>query len=276
MNHPSRPICATVSILAAACFLTAGSCALKSPANSFRVLPATPAYLLRSPDAEQVPFPEILRMYNGFEPGHDWMDLRPQMELRIENAYYRAGMSRRGLDGYLGTEIARYKVRSGEGLQLLSIQSMKDRPAEQPPIQQLIGTFGEHYKFYRFYYEIFFHGSGNVRGSVLIGANTRNEMNRLSNDLLTNPESVCGERSRNCTVFPEACSVSIEMEIIVNGKARNVIWGSLLSEVVGSHHLVELSRIYNGRLLPVKIDAGDVEALRLPLLPGDHARTRGD
>jgi hypothetical protein len=36
------------------------------------------------------------------------MELRPQMELRIENAYYRKGMPKRGLDGFLGTEIARY------------------------------------------------------------------------------------------------------------------------------------------------------------------------
>jgi hypothetical protein len=240
-------------------------------------LPAKPAYLLRSPDASETPFPEILKSYNGFEPGRAWIDLHPEMELRIENAYYRAGTSRRGLDGFLGTEIARYKVQPGGGLQLLSVQSMKARPVEQPPVEQLIRPFTLRFQSYRFYYEILFRKSGDARlearGSVLIGADTKNHINRLADDLLTDPDSVCGGHSRNCTVFPEACSVSIEMEIVVNGTPQNVIWGSLLSSVVDHPHHVELSRIYNGKLLPVKLDAHDADALRLPLLPGDHIRS---
>jgi hypothetical protein len=56
-----------------------------------------------------MPFPDVLRVYNGFEPGRAWMELRPGMELRIENAYYQPGMPRSGLNGFLGTEIAQYK-----------------------------------------------------------------------------------------------------------------------------------------------------------------------
>jgi len=193
------------------------------------------------------------------------------MELRIENAYYRPGMSRRGLDGFVGTEIARYKVRSG-GLQLLSVQPMKDRPTEQLPVEQLIHPFQVRHQSYRFYYEILFKKSGDTRGSVLIGAETKNDVNRITTDLLSDPDSVCGARSPNCTVFPEACSVSIEMEIVVNGRPQNVIWGGLLSNVVGHPHHLELFRIYNGRLFPVRLDTHDLEALRLPLLPGDHIK----
>jgi hypothetical protein len=227
---------------------------------------------LRSPDAQNTPFPDILRTYNGFEPGHDWIDLLPGMELRIENAYYRTGMPRRGLDGFLGTEVARYKVRLRGGLQLLSVQPMADRPSEQPPVQQLIRPSERNYQSYRFYYEILFRKSGESRGSVLLGANTKEELNRIGTELLSDPDSVCGEPSRDCTVFPEACSVSIEMEIFVNGAPRNVIWGSLLSDVVEQPRRLALSRSYHGRILPVKLNVDDPNVLRLPLLPGDHVK----
>lgn len=106
------------------------SCATRSGPD-FRILPATPNYLLRNPDSEQTPFPEILRVYNGFEPGGAWLELRPYMELRIENAYYEPGASKGGLTGFLGTEVAQYKMRLHVGLQLLSVRSMQHRPDEQ-------------------------------------------------------------------------------------------------------------------------------------------------
>ena len=80
--------------------------------SEFRVVPATPNYVLQYPDSHQATFADILRIYNGFEPGRAWMDLRPDMELRIEDAYYEPGASRRGLTGFLGTEVAQYKVGS--------------------------------------------------------------------------------------------------------------------------------------------------------------------
>jgi hypothetical protein len=196
------------------------------------------------------------------------------MELRIENAYYRPGMSRRGLDGYLGTEVARYQVRPGGGLQLTAVQSMNDRPREQLPVEQLIRPCGEHDRRYRFYYEILFRKSGETRGSVLISASTENEIDRLAEELLRDPEAVCGETSRSCTVFPEACSVSIEMEVVVNGKPRDVIWGSVLKNVGECRRGLALLRNYDGRLLPVKLDEKDGEAVRLPLLPGDRVTCR--
>lgn len=264
MNSTAR-ICVAMG----ACMLGCSSCARRL--SAFRVVPATPSYLLRSPDSRQTPFPEILRSYNGFEPGRDWVDLRPGMELQIENAYYRPGMPKHGLNGFLGTEKALYKVRP-RGLQRLSVQSMKDRPSEQPPVQQLIRPFEMHDRWYRFYYEIFFRRTGDTKGSVLVGAKQKKELDRLADHLLKDPDSVCSAQSRNCSVFPEACSVSIEMEIVVNGVPRSVTWGSTLASVIGQSRHIDLSRMYKRRLMPVKIDPQDANSLRLPLLPGDHVK----
>jgi hypothetical protein len=145
----------------------------------FVVVPQSPNCLLRTPDSNEIPFPDLLRTYNGFEPGRRWMDLRPLMELRIENAYYQPGMPKHGLAGFLGTELAQYQV-SAHGLRLLSVQTMKDRPPNDLPVERLISPVQAGYPYHRFYYEVFFKGDTNSRGSVLLGANSVRELDRLS------------------------------------------------------------------------------------------------
>jgi len=260
------------TLLLALAMLSLSSCAARGPLGSFRVLPKSPEYLLRSPDRAETPFHDVLRHYNGFEPARNSVDLRPLMELRVENAYYKEGMPKRGLNGYLGTEVAQYRVEPKGGLRLLSVRSMKQRPQDQAPVQKLIRTAQRHHRYYRFYFEILFRRNGEVHGSVLLGAESREDLNRLAAQLTAEPDSVCGNKSVHCTVFPEACSVSLEMEIVVNGVPRSVIWGSLLKSVAVQSRHVDLSRLYDGRLSPVVIDSSDPKALDLPLLPGDRIR----
>ncbi|MGA7413598.1 MAG: hypothetical protein WBW33_24195 [Bryobacteraceae bacterium] len=233
------------------------------------MLPRTPYYVLQSPDRQETPLPDVLRDYNGFEPGGGWMDLRPQMDVEVENAYYQKGASRRGLKGFLGTEVARYEV-TPQGLRLLSVRPMEDRPAGDPAVQSLIAPDTESFRFYRLYFEIVFARKDNAHGSVLLAANSPEELERLSAQL-RNPETVCTEDSTRCTVFPEACSVSVEIKIVVNAKPQVIVWGRLLSSVVTDHPAhVEVKRLYRGRLTAVKLDPHDTNALRLPLLPGDQ------
>jgi hypothetical protein len=206
--------------------------------------------------------PEILLHHNGFASARGGMDLHPDMELRIENAYYRPGVPRGGSHGFLGTEIARYRVQTNGTLRLLSVQPLKNRPRGEPPVQQLIPRRQRRYHDHRFYREVFL-PSGHTRGSVLIGANTQEELH-------TDPHILCAKRSAHCTVFPEECTVSIEMEIFVNGAPRNVLWDSDVASVVDHPRRVEVLRLHNGRLIPIKLNPHDPRALQLPLLPGDR------
>jgi hypothetical protein len=246
--------------------------------RSFRVLPGDPDYLLRSPDSKQVPFREVLNGYNGFVPGKDWLDLRPRMELRVENAYYQEGAPKHGLNGYLGTEIAQYQVRRNGRLHLLAIHPMSQRPgdvhpvsqrpADQAPVQDLLSAVQQRHPHYRFFFEVLFKGS--ARGSVLLGASSLDELDQLTTRLKASPESVCTAQSTHCTVFPEACSVSLEMEIEVNQAPRTVNWNSNLASIAPHPRHVTLLRLYAGRTAPVQLDPNDPKALRLPLLPGDR------
>ncbi|MBV9499139.1 MAG: hypothetical protein JO138_07180 [Acidobacteriaceae bacterium] len=244
------------------------ACAARLSRTYFEVLPNSPDYLLQSPDSRRTPFPEVLKAYNGFEAGHAWVDLEPLMELRIENAYYEPGGPRTGLAGFLGTEVARYLVAS-HGLHLLSVQPMANRPNDQIPVQDLISHSETKFSHYRLYYEVVFARRHNSHGSVLLGADSQAEMDALSAQL-AHPEEVCSQRSTHCIIFPEACSVSVEMQVIVNSKPESVLWGVTLESIAKQPRHLEMKRLYAGELRPVRIDANDPKSLLLPLLPGDR------
>jgi hypothetical protein len=255
------------AIVALACAL-AISCAARRPGTAFRVLPGQPDYLLRSPDSKETPFPEVLSRYTIVGPG--WVELRPLTELRVENAYFREGAPKHGLANFLGTEIARYQVLATGELKQISVESrVEQRPSDQPAVQQLLSEPQRLYHRHRFFYQVLLNKKSDVRSAVLLGGESAEELDRLTAELLTQPDSICGGGSTFCTVFPKACTASVEIEIMANGSPRTVLWGSTLAEFAERHRHVALFRRYQDGLAPVEIDVHDREALRVPLLPGD-------
>ena len=145
-----------------------------------------------------------------------------------------------------------------------------ERPADQPAVDRLIGSSQSHYRYYRYFFQIVFRQRAATRGAVLLGANSIDELDRLAARLLTDPDAVCSEQSIHCAAFPEACTVALEIEILVNGVRRSTAWGSLLDSVVRNPRKLQLFRLYAGKSTPVELDAHDPNALLLPLLPGDR------
>ena len=194
------------------------------------------------------------------------------MELRIENAYFEQGAPRQGFSGYLGTEIARYQVRRDRGLGSLGVQTpLAQRPSNQPSAQELIRPSQRRYLKYRFYYAVVFTRKGAVGGPVLLGAPSLVELDRLGKQLLAEPDSICGDRSLHCTVFPHTCTVSLEMQIVVNGATRTVPWRSILASVApGARHIELVRRSGVNRFASQSINAADPGAVRIALSPGDQ------
>ena len=248
---------------------TCSACAPRRSLGAFQVLPGRPNYRLRAPDAGETPFPELPARFTPSTP--NWVDIRAGMGLRLENAYYREGSAKRDLAHYLGTEVAQLRVDGGGALRFLSKPAqLKERPPQQPSVRQMIPEVQRRFRRHRFFYEILVKRKKAVRGAVLLGAATMDELDRLAGRLLADPAAVCDGQSRHCTIFPETCTVSVEIEIVANGASRRVLWGSTLGNVATHPRRVELLRNYRGRLTPVKLDAADPNALRLPLVPGDH------
>lgn len=242
------------------------ACATQHVPGNFRVLPATPEYLLRSPDSSDTPFTETLSRFANTQLRTGSVDLRPQMEMRIEKAYYQSGKT-----GFLGTNVARYQVRARGGLRLMGVETnVKEHSAEDRRVQDLIRGSQRRARYYRYFYAVVFRDEGDTRGSVLLSASSAAELDRLGERLLAQPDSVCGAKASHCTIFPQNSTVSLQIAITVNGVGRTVAWGSSVASLARRPKHVELLRLYAGRLTPVEITASDPDALRLPLLPGDQ------
>ena len=205
-----------------------------------------------------------------------WVDLRPGMELRIEGAYYREGAARRGLADYLGAQSVAYEVgtdgslRAGAFASFLKNNPDKKQPRDQPAVQTLIRPRNLRYRYHRLFLQIAMSRSSAIRPAVLIGAASSAQLDELTTEFLAG-QLVCGPRPSNrCTAFPALCTASPGIEIVLNGVARKVTWGSTLGSIAGHPRSVELLRDTNGRLASVPIDIADPESLRLPLLHGDR------
>jgi hypothetical protein len=253
--------------------LTLCSCAARHNVDTFRVVPAKPEYTLRSPEATSTPFPEVLAEYTNVGPG--WVQLQPDMGLRIENAYYREGAPKRDLSNYIGTETARYRVRTNGMLQQVHVEStLTQHPADQPSVEQLIANGQTRFRHHRYFYQVTFKRRSRAEAAILLSAASTRDLESLTQKLLRDPESTCAGAQTHCTVFPEACTVSLEMEIIVNGTPKTTIWGSTVANVAAHPSSIELLRRHAGRFTPVALDSADPQALRLPLLPGDRLTWR--
>ena len=66
------------------------------------------------------------------------------------------------------------------------------------------------------------------------------EIEELSAQLKSGAGRVCGPQSVRCTVFPEGSTVSISMEIVVNGVPKVVLWGSMAGSVTGGRPVSSL------------------------------------
>ena len=199
-----------------------------------------------------------------------FVDLPPLTQLRVENAYFKEGSPRK-LDDYIGTQIAHIQVEPRRGLRVLNLESALGAiPKDQAPASDLVGVPMRRFRNYRYYYAVVFAkaGRGAVGSAVLLGANSAVEMERLGEQLEAEPDSVCGgPAAKNCTVFPQTCSVSLEMEITVNGSPRVVGWRATLGGLAPPAG--KAMRLTRGGTV-TELPGGDIRTRATVLLPGDR------
>lgn len=236
----------------------------------FQVVPSTPQYLLRFPDLVETPLQEILEPFQNMSEG--WVELSAPMELRVERAYF-SDPAQRTIANYVGTEAARYAVLPGGELRLLSLESLpaSERSGE-PAVDELITASERRRPHHRLFLQVLFDQGGEAQRAILLSAESRGAMERLTMELLRDPESVCSKGSSSCTVFPVETTAAPDIPIVVDGEARSVPWTTRLATIAGGTRSITMRRVHNGVLTPVELDPSDPESLALFLLPGDDIR----
>jgi hypothetical protein len=195
-----------------------------------------------------------------------FLNLAPGIRLRIENAYWEPGAVKRGLAGYLGTEIATYGVAPNGSLRFVVGESKMtvQRPKDQEAAKDLLPSSHLRSRFYRLYYAVKFSKSTGPGAPVLLGARSPAELEQMGSRLKEAPDEVCRAGSVRCTVFPESCTVSAEMVVVVNGQPTPFLYGSTLAAVAKGHTSVMLER--GG------IALNSERLMQVPLMPNDVVR----
>jgi hypothetical protein len=203
--------------------------------------------------------------------GTTYLDLRPGILLKLENAYWEEGAARGGLAGYLGTEASTISTLANGSLKLSPVVSTlkSRRPQSQPPVDQLVPASARRARVYRFYYAVPFQRAGRPNVAVLLRARSDAQLDQLAQQLKAAPEQLCSGPSSPCTVFPESSTVSVQMEILANGTLAVVTWGSRASTVTGGHPLISLERQSATGYIPFKFPGDGLQSV---LQPNDHLR----
>ena len=244
------------------------SCVARHP-PAFRVLPGTPEYSLEAPDASRTGFSRILGQYAGADLG--WADLREKMSLQIDQAYFREGAESEDIRSYLGLESVRYaKTAAGPLREAEDSPPLAMRSPSQPAARELLPAAQRDLPHHRLYYQLLINETDDRRAAVLLSAPSRETLQQLAAD----PVASCRQEPAACTIFPEHCSVSLQLEIEVDGKKMNVPWGTRLSLIVKGATEPRLYRSTGTRHERVELDPADPKALGIPLLPGDRVETR--
>ncbi len=169
--------------------------------------------------------------------------------------------------------MVRFRVADNGALRMVSLETdLAQRLYDQSAADDLAPASMARFHHHRYHYEVTFHSKARERGAVLLGADSENNLQVQARHLLADPDSVGTDAFARCVAFPRTCTVSLEMEGIVNGAARTAVWGSTLASVVVHPRRLDTMRKYSGHPTPVEIPPGGPQALRLPLLPGDQAR----
>ena len=233
----------------------------------YSVKPATPYYLLKSPDGRKRAFPDTLSDFGSAFDG--WIDLGPAMALKLEKPYFVPPASRR-LQDYLGLETVHYRYESTGLLRQSDYSPLENRPSGQLPVTSALPVDQLRSRHHRFFFQVVFDKESGAARAILLSGDSQITTASVADRLLRGdgcPDP--GQTKVYCTAFPEPISASLSFEILANDKPLLVSWGSTVVHVVGDKRPVKLSRTFRGKRVAVTFDALDPKALRLPLWPGD-------
>ncbi len=236
----------------------------------YLVLPSNPHYLLRSPDGRTRFFPDTTADFSDAFGG--WVDLSTGMSLQLARAYFEPPESRR-IQDYVGLERLQFQIDSKSGaLRQLEYRPLSTRPSGQPSVASAIPTTQLVLRHHRLFFQVVLSTDSGPARAVLLSGDSSQSIATFGEGLMRRTGAGCTGAEQlevRCTPIPDLTTASVLFDVVANDKPLTVTWGSTIAGVVGAARPVKLWRNYRHRPTPVKLDANDSNALRLPLLPGD-------
>jgi hypothetical protein len=121
--------------------------------------------------------------------------------------------------------------------------------------------------------------SENISIATLLSASDEKTLADATRQLTSRPDAGCEvvtEHGANCMMFPPRVGVGIELGVHVNGRQVFVGLGGSLGGAIRAEkppadvETLQVRRLYQGKLIPIKFDPTSRAILNLILMPGDE------
>jgi hypothetical protein len=243
---------------------------------------------LRRDIVERFPLPPAVAYFFQFG-SYDitgYFDLTPDFRIQITSPLYPPDTPQ-SPETLIGYETGNYSLLADgkEGRSRLELASAREVLNGAAPVEKRTLRNNLPFSTQPSYFRLVFmtektSSVGKITRAILLSAPDEAKLAEAVTHRQGDPDRFCAAVAStdiSCTAFPKNFGVSPELRVLVNHKEEFVRIGGMVGEAlpfedaqVAASRTIKVSRLYKGRLIPVKFDRSSQDVFRLVLLPGDQ------
>jgi hypothetical protein len=231
----------------------------------------------------------LLNAYD-YRGGRSSIDLKPDIRLKIERAYFEGEESievQSAAKNFKGLSWFYFDVKSDAAgrISFERIGAIKFSPAslahtdEEGKRDLALGSLGPQSCYHLFFYS-YLVPTHRKRSATIIGGASEGQLDAVETKLRANPEQGCEEAAAgsaiSCFEFQGLVTVSAEISVSVNGKLDFLEWGAKVRNVLPdstSLQSLRIQRKFNDGYADLIFDPKRDDILSLVLVGGDRLTT---
>ena len=216
---------------------------------------------------------------------HDWVfELTPDFRLEVVSPIYDGDVQ--SLEHQTGYEIAYYAFRSlpGENRLTVSLTSVAEFHASQTAVAKTAPRNNLNSPAQPGFFHLLFKtdktSARHTTRAFLLSSPDESKLYAGTKQLQAAPVDACQAMSTsggNCIGFPPNVGVSPELRVLANGKEAFVRLDGMVLDALGMKNVsasvpknLHVTRLFQGKRVPIVFDPADKDILRLTLMPGDE------
>lgn len=230
--------------------------------------------------AEKLPFPPFISylLRFGVFDLNLFLDLTPDFHLRVVYPVYQPDSESHTKEIRAVTTVY-YEITANRNDGRVRISETPDKTSEQnvASARTIPSPFPSSFGYSRFFLRKNTSAKGPVTVAIVLTSPDRRQLEDATKELDSGAEPSCQSitpSNASCVMFPPLTGVNAEIRVKVNGKDAYPELGAqvdqLIHEIGEDHPLsVQVKRLFDKRLAPIKVDSDEKDILGLILMPGD-------